>query len=367
MARPGPQDRAAALADWSDTESRWRFLAAGRWRARLRCKLETGIDITSHYSGTGAAEVAFAQILGDRVVSHSACDNNRLCQQVLLNHAGPAGPHHVFNDLCDRPPPEIMERLRIRLRELQAEAGLKTSARPKRARASTPGPEPEEQEEAEEAEAEEEAMGGRTPTLVDETGGSASTPAKIQTGTASTPAEIQDRSASTPAQIQAMGRKWVHEAMHILSAWIPTRGDQGACLRHRCQCAFFPPRTDRYHVEVSGVNCQPWSVAGKRRGWLDDRSLPCLVLIRAVMCIRPNAVCIECTPAFDYGTLEDMWSGIYMGARAVTRPSHQGLPVLRRRLYMRFDLKSSLDEAHVDLSSLLVASCRAWSCRPRAS
>ena len=104
MARPGPHDKATALADWSDTDNRWRFLGAGRWRARLQCKLEAGIDVRSHYSGTGAAEVAFAQIAGDRLASHSACDINHLCQKVLLNHAGPAGPQHAFSDLCDRPP-----------------------------------------------------------------------------------------------------------------------------------------------------------------------------------------------------------------------------------------------------------------------
>ena len=106
------------------------------------------------------------------------------------------------------------------------------------------------------------------------------------------------------------------------------------------------------------MNCQPWSAAGKRRGWLGDRSLPCLVLVRTILCIQPNGVCIECTPNFDVEMLETLLEEAYMGAHVVTCPSDFGVPVFRRRLYMWFDLKSSLDEAHLDMTTLLVASCR---------
>ena len=310
-ARPGPSNCVDASQDWSHVESRWAHCPAARsWARRLRRKCEVGLDITSHYSGTGTAEVALAMIAGDSMVSYAACDMNAICRDVLLHHPPASAPQHVFSDLCERPPGEVMERLRERLKKVQVEAGIAPAA---------------------------------------------------------------PDSASTPVSASAcagLGRRWVREAMAILATWTPTREDTGACVRHDgCQCRIFPPRTSRYHVEVSGVNCQPWSAAGKRHGWLDDRSLPCLILVRTILCIQPNGVCIECTPNFDVAMLETLLGGAYVGAHAITCPSDFGVPVFRRRLYMWFDLKSSLDEAHVDLSSLLVSSHRAaaWSCRRRPS
>ena len=165
---------------------------ARRWTHWLTRKLEIGLDLTSHYSGTGAAEVAFAKTAGDALVSHSVCDINATCQDVLLHHSAASAPRHVFADLCQRPPVKIMEKLRRRLQEVQAEAGLSSPGRKSSAKpgcASTP------------------AAGGR---------------------------------ASTPAKIQALGRRWAREAMSILAEWTPMRDDQGACVRHPgCRCQIF--------------------------------------------------------------------------------------------------------------------------------
>ena len=224
-------------------------------------KLETGLDITSHYSGTGTAEVALATIAGDSMVSYAACDTNAICRDVLLHHPPASAPQHVFSDLCERPPGEVMERLRERLRQVQVEAGIAPAA-------------PD-----------------NASTLV---------------------------SASACA---GLGRRWVREAMAILATWTPTREDTGACVRHDgCRCQILPPRSSRYHVEVSGVNCQPWSSAGKQLGWLDDRSLPCLILIRTILCIQPNGVCIECTPTFDVEMLEVLLAEAYVGAHSISCP-----------------------------------------------
>ena len=252
-ARPGPSNCVDASQDWSHVESRWAHCPAARiWARRLRRKCEVGLDITSHYSGTGTAEVALAMIAGDSMVSYAACDTNAICRDVLLHHPPASAPQHVFSDLCERPPGEVMERLRERLKKVQVQAGVAPAA---------PGSD----------------------------------------------------SASTPVSASAcagLGRRWVREAMAILATWTPTREDTGACVRHDgCQCRIFPPRTSRYHVEVSGVNCQPWSAAGKRHGWLDDRSLPCLILVRTILCIQPDGVCIECTPNFDVAMLETLLGG----------------------------------------------------------
>lgn len=308
---PGPRDTCEAHLDWTDVQ-RWRAATASPLADRLASKVRAGLDLTSHYSGTGAAESALAAIAGDQLVSYSACDIDLVCQDVLLHHEGASAPQHVFADVCDRPPLEIMQQLRRRLEQAQIKAGV---AR-----------------------------------------GSASTPAAQATG----------GDASTPETIQRVGREWVREAMAILAAWSPTRDDMGQCVRHGCQCRIFPPRgSPRYHVEVSGVNCQPWSAVGKKLGWLDDRSLPCLVLVRTILCVEPSGVCIECTPAFDFATLRELLAAKYQGSCAHTSPMDFGLPVRRPRLYMWFDSIACLDEEHMDLDCCLLAARRSVRLSPR--
>ena len=308
---PGPRDIIEAQTDWADVQ-RWRAATASPLCDRLANKVRVGLDLTSHYSGTGAAESALAAIAGDQFVSYSACDIDLICQDVLVHHPkGVSAPQHVFADLCDRPPVEIMQELRQRLKQAQIKAGVA------RGRASTPA---------------EQATGG---------------------------------GASTPETIQRVGREWVREAMPILAAWSPTRDDMGQCVRHGRKCRIFPPHSSRYHVEVSGVNCQPWSAVGKKLGWLDDRSLPCLVLVRTILCVEPSVVCIECTPAFDFDTLQDLLAAKYLGSCAQTCPLDFGLPVRRPRLYMWFDSMSCLDEEHADIECCLLAARRSVHLSPR--
>ena len=307
---PGPRNIIEAQTDWIDVQ-RWRVATARPLSDQLANKVRVGLDLTSHYSGTGAAESALAAIAGDKFVAYSACDIDLVCQDVLVHHQEVSAPQHVFADLCDRPPVEIMQELRQRLKQAQIKAGVAQG------RASKPA---------------EQATGG---------------------------------GASTPETIQRVGREFVREAMSILAAWSPTHDDMGQCVRHGCQCRIFPPRGSRYHVEVSGVNCQPWSTAGKKLGWLDVRSLPCLVLVRTILCIEPSGVCIECTPAFDFDTLQDLLAAKLCGSCARTCPSDFGLPVQRPRLYMWFDSRSCLDEEHVDVASCLLAARRRVRLSPR--
>jgi hypothetical protein len=143
--------------------------------------------------------------------------------------------------------------------------------------------------------------------------------------------------------------------MEILSEWIPSHDMCSYCHTHQRSCANFPPRSTyasmpgRYHLETAGICCQPWSARGCQRGWADERSLPCLVLVRVLQVVRPNGVCLECTPRFDFATLQKLMGPEFTSDKCVTIPAMQGAPLARRRMYMWFDLVSSLQAIHYPL------------------
>ena len=157
------------------------------------------------------------------------------------------------------------------------------------------------------------------------------------------------------------GKQWVAEAMCILAEWRPTAEElTRKCRTHGRDCPAFPKAScGRFHLEISGVCCQPWSLRGRRRGWLDERSLPCLVLVHQLLVALPHGICIECTPCFDFMTLAGLLEERYVGEFAVTCPSDLGLPLLRRRKYMWFDLRHSLHKVHFPLSQYADISRRA--------
>ena len=129
--RPGPRDFQAAMDDWVHEQ---RQALADNVPGSMECLdevMERGIDVTTHYSGTGAAEIACAAVASRRVRFHGACDLNPTCRMVLLHHSPDSAAEHVTKDLCARPPPHIVEELKAGLRQYQDKAGV-------RARASTP-------------------------------------------------------------------------------------------------------------------------------------------------------------------------------------------------------------------------------------
>lgn len=290
--RMGPTTFDAALSDWAHMQRQCLGSIPG-CRSRLQAVFARGIDVTTHYSGTGAAEMAVAAVAEcvsqkwksdeedfEGVKFHGCCDKSPICRRVLLNHPPESKADHCFEDLCSRPPERLTDQLGKLLLKYQRAA----------ARASSPG---------------------------------------------------------------CIGKQWVQAAMKVLQSWEPQRSDPAHCHCHGRACPAFPLRTSRYHLEVSGINCQPWSAAGKRQGWLDERSIPCLVLIRSILAVEPDGVCIECTPRFDFDTLADLLRPKYEGDFALTSPEDYGLPVARNRKYMWFDRRESLIETHARVRDLL--------------
>ena len=294
--RPGPYDYATAMDDWAPEQRRALAEEVPGSMVHLQEVIGRGIDVTTHYSGTGAAEMACAAIAPGQVKFHGACDFNPTCRKVLIHHGAESAAEHVTTDLCERPPPHILEELRAELRTHQDKFGAPS-------RASTPSRSPERE------------------------------------------------------VVQAIGLQWVAAAMRILSQWVPAREDGAYCCRHLRHCPTFPPRSKRFHLEIDGINCQPWSVQGKALGWLDDQSIPCLILVQTILSIEPDAVCIECTPRFDFATLQNLLP-TYRGDWAITCPTDFGRPVARQRMYMWFDRRASLRRVHAEVSGILDVSRR---------
>ena len=291
-AYPGPRTLSSAMHEWAEDQ---RHAMNARWPdtvQRLERLFARGLVCTTHYSGTGAAEMALAKISTRHggVLFHSACDVDPTCQQVLLGHGSESRAEHVFGDLCARPPANIRAALEAALGRFQKRA----------CRASTP----------------------------------------------------------------ALSQEFLQDAMRILSQWHPSREDRCYCARHEHSCPAFPTAGSKYHLEVSGVNCQPWSCVGRRRGWLDDRSIPCLVLVRLILATEPDGVCLECTPQFDFAGLSGLLRGKYTGGHVIMSPTDLGLQVSRRRMYMFFDRQGATP--HRGLRDMLPVSRRTVNLRPEA-
>ena len=309
------------MEDWADAQrAAWRERVPGSL-ARLDAVHRRGLVVTTHDSGTGAAEMAVQRVVPGRARFHGACDINPICRDVLLNHPPECAAEHVMLDICARPPQHVVDELREGLLKCLMKLRARTSTSSK-ALASSAGL-------------------GRTP-----------------------PTTTATASHVRGATVQSIALEWVEMAMNILQQWTPKRGDAIYCARHERDCPVYPERgastssgEGPLHLEVAGINCQPWTAAGQRLGWLDNRSIPSLILVRMICVLEPDAVCIECTPGFDFSTLQTLLPK-YRGKYAITCPTDFGRPVSRRRMYMWFDLLASLTAVHAEVDSILDVSAR---------
>ena len=117
------------------------YLWPERFLRRLRLVLPTDlvdraltsiqdVRVTTHFSGVGTPEIALRMIelslqkcgvwpRGKRVAFHSACDNDRHCQQVLRSHDIHSRPLHLFPNVLLAVPQDVVNALQTKLRSLQ--------------------------------------------------------------------------------------------------------------------------------------------------------------------------------------------------------------------------------------------------------
>jgi len=97
------------MDDWRDQQRR---SLSERVPGSLDCLeevMERGLDVITHHSDAGAAEMACATVAPGWVRCHGACDINPTCRNVLLQHSLESSDEHLSEDLCKRPPSHIVE------------------------------------------------------------------------------------------------------------------------------------------------------------------------------------------------------------------------------------------------------------------
>ncbi len=89
------------------------------------------IALTTHFSGVGTAEIA-AKLMSDHlyesniwpakhIVFYSACDYEHICQKVLKSHPDDCKALHLFSDVCEPVPQDVIDSLRQYLSKMREE------------------------------------------------------------------------------------------------------------------------------------------------------------------------------------------------------------------------------------------------------
>ena len=265
--------------------------------AELVRKARNGICLVTDYSGLGSPETALHFLfqalgtrLGDpdmpqklRLMRASDCDVH--CRRILLGQpagVGEPGACCVLGDMLDRCPSELVTECEALLQDCRGQA---------KEAIETDGLRPEE-------------------------------------------------------ACRSWGRKFVDQAIQIMSKNSQTKNPW--CYRHlqsQCACNSAVPE-EMLSMAVAGVTCVDWSAIGLKGGWLGDSAIAFLAWARERHLYQERIILIECTPAIDVATIQEIFFEYTMVVFDIC-PSMLGIPVHRRRAYMIL-LRSSDLAWHTD-------------------
>ena len=282
---PGPDSFEGVLA-WARSNieglSRHDAVHGTRFAVELKAKMDTGVIMTTSYSGQGTAEACGPQVQDacagrTGFTVHSACDYNRIARKALLAHSCRSAPAHVFEDIMRRVHPDCAEQLVSLQRRLQAQ---------------------------------------------------------LQSQCAGQRTTKKFREAVT-----RLGEEMAQEAGKILDAACFL--EQAPCARGGQHCCLKPARAGRLWVELAGVTCTAFSNFGSKLRWVDPSAVPCLVWCYWCRPTAPDIILVECVSEFEAACLEAILSD-YAFLKVIFCPTTLGIPSRRKRFYGAFVNKRSL-------------------------
>lgn len=193
-----------------------------------------------------------------QIAMFSAADTDSLCRRLLLSHPSDSQPLHVFGDVLDRLPPDVLAQCKAlesaKLGEYERCQGASGRA------------------------------------------GSQGDGATRSTSTRDLAADKLKRKKVE------LGRALLTGLMDILST--ASFAETAWCYRHNQYCLLHPRSNEelvgRLHIEIAGPCCPPWTTMNaKQDKWLSTATLPALVWAYSVRFAAPDLVIHENSPGWD--------------------------------------------------------------------
>lgn len=289
----------------------------------LQANSRDGLVVTTCYSGAGTAEMAANIALNfgvpwcpedNNLVLYSSCDADATSQKVLMAHDLAHRPLHLFTDVLDRLPDDVRAFcLQIQQKHMRKYHILK-------------------------------AMKNK-------------------------PRKKKRRLQNSQQEIAHLEQDYLLRLHAVLQE---TKFNEEAYCQIHCQKCNINPRSNpelakHRWLEVAGTTCCPFSSIGKRGGFLDDATLPCLVWWHSSRRLRPSDILHECVPSFNpdvfddssHDELDSTTDGEYKRFSIIFSPVHLGVPSSRSRIYSWFNANIPVDTArfHRIFRSLFFHDC----------